>query len=60
MKLARLGIVRLSKGLTQRELADLIRTDQGQISRWERGWSASRSTVLRLTQALGCKEKELV
>lgn len=52
--------VRLSKGLSQAQLADMTGTSQAHIARLENGVTEPQvSTVLKLAKALGIKAEEL-
>lgn len=54
MRPNRLKEIRVKNHLTQEELAERMRTEKNQISRWERGESIPRSEALiELSQILG-------
>ena len=57
----RLKIKRVEKGLTQKELADMVGIGQGVISSYETGKYFPRKKVLdRLAQALGCEVRDIL
>lgn len=57
----RLKIKRIEKGLTQKELADMVGIGQGFISSYETGKYFPRKKVLdRLAQALGCEVRDIL
>ena len=45
----RLKELRLEKGLTQKELAQVIQCDQSMIARWEKGEREPTESVIRKT-----------
>lgn len=51
---------RQTRGLTQRELANLVGTDVGTISRYERGAEPSLSRAGEIAAALGVPIDELI
>jgi DNA-binding transcriptional regulator YiaG len=51
--------MRQRRKLTQAALAEKLLTHQTVVARWETGWSASRSSVQRIMNALDCTEAEL-
>ena len=57
----RLKELRLSKGITQEELAEKLNVGQNTISQWETGDRIPRvPTVLKLAQVLDCSVGELL
>lgn len=57
----RLKLKRVEKGLTQKELADMVGIGQGFISDYETGRYFPRKTTLdKLAEALGCEVKDLL
>ena len=51
---------RISKGLTQKQLADKIGVHQTAVSQWEKGITQpSASTVSKIIKALGCKIEDI-
>lgn len=57
----RLKEFRLSKGITQEELAEKLNVGQNTISQWETGERIPRvPTVLKLAEVLGCSVGELL
>ena len=59
MNLARLKDVRKSRGLTQRELATRLRTDQPRIAKIENGLSVPERTAQRIADVLVCNVADL-
>jgi transcriptional regulator with XRE-family HTH domain len=59
MNLARLRDVSKSRGLTQRELATRLHTDQPRIAKIENGLSVPKSTAQRIADALLCNVADL-
>lgn len=52
--------LRERKGLSQKELADILNITQGAVSQWELGLSRPTSKILpELAKALGCTIDEL-
>jgi transcriptional regulator with XRE-family HTH domain len=60
MNLARMRDVRRSRGLTQRELATRLRTDQPRIAKIENGLSVPDRTAQRIADVLLCNVADLV
>ena len=60
MYLMRMRDVRKSRGLTQRELATRLHTDQPRIAKIENGLSVPERTAQRIADALLCSVSELV
>ena len=60
MNLARLRDVRKSRGLTQRELATRLHTDQPRIAKIENGLSVPERTAQRIADVLLCNVADLV
>jgi transcriptional regulator with XRE-family HTH domain len=57
----RLQSLRERAGLSQRQLAEQIGTDQSDVSRWERNLAAPDGVVVEpLAAALGCSVAELL
>lgn len=53
--------VRLSRGMTQQELAFALRVTQSAVAQWESGTTKPTTTnIVALTQALHCSLDELV
>ena len=59
MNLARMRDVRKSRGLTQRELATRLRTDQPRIAKIENGLSVPERTAQRIADVLLCNVADL-
>jgi transcriptional regulator with XRE-family HTH domain len=59
-KLSRMREWREKRKLTQVQLAEILRTHQTLISKWEGGQAPSRSSVARIAQALKVEERELL
>jgi transcriptional regulator with XRE-family HTH domain len=59
MNLARLRDVRKSRGLTQRELATRLHTDQPRIAKIENGLSVPERTAQRIADVLLCNVADL-
>ena len=52
---------RLKKGLTQEELANIVKVDRSSVAKWETGKSAPRASLLpKVADALGCTVDELL
>lgn len=52
--------VRKRSGMSQKELAEMIGTQQQQISQWESGNRIPKiDTILRISKALSCSPKEI-
>lgn len=51
---------RKRKGLTQRELADILKVSGQQISAWERGALPVERTLIPLCKTLGLDQKKIV
>jgi transcriptional regulator with XRE-family HTH domain len=60
MYLMRMKDVRRSRGLTQRELANRLHTDQPRIAKIENGLSVPERTAQRIADALLCSVSDLV
>jgi transcriptional regulator with XRE-family HTH domain len=60
MNLARMRDVRRSRGLTQRELANRLHTDQPRIAKIENGLSVPERTAQRIADTLMCRVSDLV
>ena len=57
----RIRALREKKGITQKELADLLGVTDAAVSKWEHGKNFPDITVLeRLSEVLGCKVSELL
>lgn len=57
----RIRALREKKGITQRELADLLGVTDAAVSKWEHGKNYPDITLLeRLSEVLGCKVSELL
>ena len=57
----RIRALREKKGITQRELADLLGVTDAAVSKWEHGKNFPDITLLeRLSEVLGCKVSELL
>lgn len=57
----RLKLKRVEKGLTQKELADMVGVGQGFISDYETGRYFPRKKVLdKLAQALECEVRDIL
>ena len=53
--------VREAKGITQKQLADLVGVQQGAVAQWETGKTAPRfERILAIANALECKIDDLV
>jgi len=59
MNLARMRDVRKSRGLTQRELATRLHTDQPRIAKIENGLSVPERTAQRIADVLLCNVSDL-
>lgn len=59
MNLARMRDVRKSRGLTQRELATRLHTDQPRIAKIENGLSVPERTAQRIADVLLCSVADL-
>lgn len=56
-----LKIMRIKKGLTQKELADKAVVEWHAISAYENGWRFPRPEILdRLAVALECEKKDII
>ena len=60
MNLARMRDVRRSRGLTQRELATRLHTDQPRIAKIENGLSVPERTAQRIADVLLCNVADLM
>jgi transcriptional regulator with XRE-family HTH domain len=60
MYLMRMKDVRKSRGLTQRELANRLHTDQPRIAKIENGLSVPERTAQRIADVLLCNVADLV
>jgi transcriptional regulator with XRE-family HTH domain len=57
----KLAKVRKLRGMSQTALAAALRTSQANVSKWEKGHTTPRpNTLTRISQALCCKESELI
>jgi transcriptional regulator with XRE-family HTH domain len=56
----RIRAKRDAAGWTQRQLAQMIDTDQGAVSGWENGRTPELRYLVRLATAFGCTLDELV
>lgn len=57
----RLKLRRVEKGLTQKDLADMVGIGQGFISDYETGrYFPRKMTLDKLAEALGCEVKDLL
>lgn len=53
--MSELRVLRTAAGLTQKDLADIIKVDQSQVSAWETGRFAPRAgKIPKLAEALHC------
>lgn len=53
--------LRIQRGLTQSQLADMVGTHKNIISRWELGVATPNGkNLLNLAEALGCRMDELL
>lgn len=56
-----LKLLMLDRQMTQQQLAELIGTSQGDVSRWANGYNSPTLTKLeRIRDAFGCSWDELV
>ncbi len=60
VKAARLRVVRETKALTQRELAERAGVAHGTVARIETGHDANPPTIRKLAAALGVEPSELM
>jgi transcriptional regulator with XRE-family HTH domain len=60
MYLMRMKDVRKSRGLTQRELANRLHTDQPRIAKIENGLSVPERTAQRIAEVLLCNVADLM
>ena len=56
----RLRAARAQKGLTQRELGQMIGVTQEAVSQWEKSTSLNISTLKKISDALGCSPAEII
>ena len=57
----RLKIKRIERGVTQKELADMVGVAKNTICAYEIGFrSPKKSTLEKIAQSLGCKTEELI
>jgi transcriptional regulator with XRE-family HTH domain len=57
----RLKLLRVARGLTQSQLADMIGVTQGTVSQWEKGMTHPRFGVIpRLATALGVSVDDII
>lgn len=57
----RLKIKRIEKGLTQKELADMVGVAKNTICAYEIGFrSPKKSTLEKIAYSLGCKKEEIM
>ena len=53
--MSELRVLRMAAGLTQKDLANIIKVDQSQVSAWETGRFAPRvGKIPKLAEALHC------
>lgn len=58
---ARIHALRLTRGLSQEELADLVGVDQSTISHWESGHhSPDVLQIMRLLEVLGANTSDIL
>lgn len=53
-KTSRLAHVRIVRGMTQAQLAEIMQTTQPMINRWESGKLPKYATMKRLAEVLNC------
>lgn len=57
----RLKIKRMDKGLTQKQLSDIVGIRQNLLSCYERGvYFPRKSMLIKLARALGCEINEII
>lgn len=58
---SKIAQMRISRGMTQKQLAQRIACKQAQLSRWELGWNSPRiGALVQLAKALECKIEDLI
>lgn len=56
----RIKHLRIAKGMTQAEFADLLETSQGTVARWEKGSAPKRDALLALANVAGTSVEHLI
>lgn len=58
--MSKIKLLRITKGISQQALAEMVGVTQGAVSQWENGTVKPRYDVLfRLAEALGCNPNDI-